>query len=265
MGNLYLPGTIDQPKKQIATYENGYIRNIHGTCIGRYDKHSIYSGYHTLSTPIATIQYNYGYLRGSTQNFVTAYKSGFLTTTTEKYAAYFDDMDTTGAIAAYIVCYHNNLIPKPVALDTSSATSNSSNTDTCDNIGILSGKSWLWILIGFLFVYAAMRAGVIMWGDFFGTVFRGEGGLYCWPFLIPIIGTLISAIMIYKSQSEYKTLGKIVSMYLIVYCITIIATSLIAGLFEGLIFVLLSPVALVIISWPIFIISITITWLICKK
>jgi len=271
MGSIYLPGTINTPKKEIIRYEGGYIRTIYGICIGRYDDKYVYEGDAPFNNHhIGTIEFNYGYLRSSRNILVKAYNDGSLSFGNSRYFAYFDG-DMAGAIAAFILCYKKGMLEIPSTSAYASPPSNTvkkSNESGCSSATVGSGGSdgstgCLAVIAIIVFFGCAVYAGFSVWSALFGEIFTGEASFMDnWGALIPIVAIIIAECCI---NSKGFSASEIFGVYATVFLITIILSGIllaIAG--NNLVWLFIGPLGVLVISIPPFVIAVILSIVIKK-
>ena len=260
MGSVYLLGTIDGFKKEIIRYEGGYIRNIFGTLIGRYDDKCVYEGTSILNTNfIGRMEFNYGYLRSSNEIFVIAHKDCSLSVGLNKNVACFDG-DEKGAIAAFIFAFSKGMINIPKSDSNSTSTPISSNSSSGCGINFNQSSvfeqdetgdganGWLAVIAIIILAIAALYSSFINWADIITTPLSKKSIEENWMAILPIISV---AVGIYNARGQKKLLdiaAKFITPFLVTIvigaiCVAIYTGKVIIGFLLGIIGGLLSSIA----------------------
>lgn len=270
MASLYLPSTIDTPKKEIARYEGGYIRNCLGILIGRYDDKLVYDGTSILNTNfIGRMEFNYGYLRSSNEIFVKSHSDGSLSVGKNRFAAYFDG-DEKGAIAAFILCYtkgmieiasNNSVNDSEDSTNTPSSMplfqSSSSFSDENENTG--GGGGCILPIVGVLIAILCTVVAFTGWLRYSFTFFIGDMDKDAWIIIIPIVSIAI-AIKLLKGTPK-KGLMEIGETYLNAFTVPICIGSIIYAIqFGGIVHLFTGFAGLCVFSIPPFLIGVIISY-----
>lgn len=272
MGSLYLPGTIDMSRREIARFENGYVKDAYGNYIGKYDDKTIYDGTNVFSNNVGSIEFNYGYLSGSSQIFVTAY-SDYLSVDGDRYSAYFDGYDQKGAIAAYILCYlrgeipNNNNTGSTITNDSSSSSGGYSGTSG----GYAGGNGEGCCLESFLGIIAIIAFIVICcYASFSATIgmikgiLTGESISNYWTAVGPFVALLLGGVVITQSK-EKLSVKEVASKYLIFFIVINAIISMGCTVFEGFLAIFVVMFGLAVISLPMWVIGSVIVYVILKN
>lgn len=274
MGMIYSLGPIGNSKKCIAIFEEGYVKDERKNIIGKYDDRSIYDGSLYPNNYIGRISFNYGYVSGSNNIFVKATKYGELIS--DSFEKLYFEGEEGGAIAAFIVCYKCGMIRRKDSYHNQQTSISNYSTDTNDNmptgkassgdipIGVganIDGIGCVAIIVLILVVIGIIYASLRLWGEFFVSLASGDGKklLEDWIcFLIIMTGVTGVIIDIYK---EHKN---ILQTHLTVFIVAISITTIVGIFAEGLISIIIVPIGMAALSWPVFVLAVIVSYIIAK-